>query len=311
VTITTHLPMGDNGSNNTRGFSVPGYVPSKGEDMDVVTDYDGPDFFHAMGIAVLQGRDFTADDTSSSPKVAIINQAMARRYWPKDNVLGSHIAVDGVERQVVGVVPNFMYQGPDDTNPSPVVFLPYLQAPTGYGYAIVALRSRTTADAVTAELRQAVAALDRTLPLEDVRTLEQVTDEQYQGYRVPAELLGVYAIASVIVAMMGLYAVMAYSVMERYREFALRIALGSTRQSIFSLVLRGSSGVAILGVVTGGLGSIAAVRLLHSMLFGVGPFDPASYFAAAALLLFTVFASGLIPARRAALVDPMQTLRSE
>jgi predicted permease len=311
VSITTHLPMGDNGSNNTRAFSVPGYIPSKGEDMDVVTDYDGPDFFHTMGIAVLQGRDFTAADTPSSPKVAVINLAMARRYWPKGNVMGSHIAVDGTERQVVGVVPNFMYQGPDDTNPSPVVFLPYLQAPTGYGYAIVALRSRTTADAVTGELRQAVAALDRTLPLEDVRTLEQVTDGQYQGYRVPAELLGVYAIASVIVAMMGLYAVMAYSVMERRREFALRIALGSTRQSIFSLVLRGSSGVAILGVVTGGLGSVAAVRLLRSMLVGVGPFDPASYIAAAALLLLTVFASGLIPARRAASVDPMQTLRSE
>ncbi|HTV81235.1 MAG TPA: ABC transporter permease [Acidobacteriaceae bacterium] len=311
VTITTHLPMGDNGSNNTRGFSVPGYVPSKGEDMDVVTDYDGPDFFHAMGIGVLEGRDFAVSDTPGSPKVAVINLAMVHRCWPKGNALGRNIVVDGIERQVVGVVPNFMYQSPDDTDPSPVVFLPYLQAPTGYGYAILALRSRTTADALTGELRQAVAALDRTLPLEDVRTLEQVTDGQYQGYRVPAELLGVYAIASVMVAMMGLYAVMAYSVIERHREFALRIALGSTRQSIFSLVLRGSSGVAISGVVTGGLGSVAAVRLLRSMLFGVGPFDPASYFAAAALLLLTVFVSGLVPARRAASVDPMQALRSE
>ena len=124
-------------------------------------------------------------------------------------------------------------------------------------------------------------------------------------------MLGVYAIASVLVAIMGLYAVMAYSVIERHREFALRIALGSTRKSIFRLVLRGATGIALLGIVTGGLGSIAAVRLLRSMLFGVAPFDPIRYFAAAVLLLLTIFVSGLVPARRAAAVDPMQALRSE
>jgi ABC-type antimicrobial peptide transport system permease subunit len=149
------------------------------------------------------------------------------------------------------------------------------------------------------------------LPLENVRTLEEVTDEQYQGHRVPAELLGVYAIASLIVAIMGLYAVMAYSVIERHREFALRIALGSTRESILRLVLGGTAGVVALGTVVGGLGSLAAVRLLRSTLFGVAPFDPATYFAATAVLLLTVFVSGLIPARRASKVDPMVALRYE
>lgn len=311
ATLTTHLPMGDNGSGNTRGFSIPGYVPAKGEAMDVVTDFDGPDFFRTMGISLQQGRDFKEADNSTSPKVAVIDEAMAHRYWPKGNALGSPIIVDNIERRVVGVVPNFAYHSPDDTDPSPDIFLPYLQGPTGYGYAILAIRSRTTAPAVTEQLRHTVEALDRTLPLEDVRSLEQVTDEQYQGSRVPAELLGVYAIASLIVAIMGLYAVMAYSVIERYREFALRIALGSTRQSIVSLVLRRTTGIAILGIVTGGLGSIAAVRLLHSMLFGVALFDPVTYCAAAAMLLLTVFVSALVPARRAASVNPMQALRSE
>jgi ABC-type antimicrobial peptide transport system permease subunit len=144
-----------------------------------------------------------------------------------------------------------------------------------------------------------------------VRALEQVIGERYQVSRIPAELLSVYAICSVLVAMLGLYAVMAYSVIERHREFALRIALGSTRAAVFRLVLSGSAWTAVVGFVTGGLGSIAAVRLLHSMLFGVAPFDPASYCAAAILLLITVFISGVSPARRAASVQPMQALRTE
>jgi predicted permease len=311
ATLTTHLPMGDNGSNNTRNFSIPGYVPTKGQDMEVVTDFDGPDFFHTMGIAIRQGRDFTDSDNSTSPKVTVINEVMAQRYWPKGNALGSRILVDGIEREIVGVVANFAYQQPNDTDPSPVVFLPYLQGPTGYGYAILTVRSRTTAAAVTTQLSQGVAALDRSLPLEDVRTLEDITDEQYQSYRVPAELLGIYAIASLIVAIMGLYAVMAYSVIERHREFALRVALGSTRENIMRLVLRGTASIAALGGVVGCLGSIVVVRLLRSTLFGVAPFDPATYFAATALLLLTVFVSGLIPARRAAKVDPMVALRYE
>jgi putative ABC transport system permease protein len=160
-------------------------------------------------------------------------------------------------------------------------------------------------------LRQAVASLDGLLPLEDVQTLEEVAGIRYQFSRIPAEMLGVYALSSVLVAMLGLYAVMAYSVIERNREFALRIALGSTRLGIFRLVLSGSTWVAALGLAAGALGSIAAVRLLRSMLFGVTAFDPLSYCAAALFLLLTVFVSGLLPARRAASIEPMQALRTE
>jgi predicted permease len=311
VTLATHLPMGDNGSGNTLGFSIPAYVPARDQEMLVVSDFDGPDFFHTMGIRLLQGRDFTPADTATSPKVAVINKGMADRYWPKGNALGSRIVVDKIERQIIGIVPNFAYHGPDDTDPSPVLFLPYLQGPTGYDYAILAIRFRTTATAIAGQLRKTVAALDRGLPLEEVTTLEEVTDSQYQASRVPAELLGVYAIASLLVAMMGLYAVMAYSVIERHREFALRIALSSTRERIIRLVLHGVFRVVLLGIAIGGLSSVAAVHLLHSMLFGVAPYDPVSYCLAAVLLLLTVLASGLVPARRAASVDPMQALRSE
>jgi len=309
ATLTSHLPMGDDGAGNTRDFSVPGYVPAKGEEMGVVTDFEGPDFFHVMGIAMRQGREFHRHDNLSTQPVAVINESMAHRYWPKGNAIGSSVMVDQKLHRIVGIVADYAYYDPANTEAEPLLFLPLAQ--DYYSDVFMAVRSRTTASAITAQLRQAVAGLDSGLPLENVRSLEQVTAERYQISRIPAVLLSVYAISSVLVAMLGLYAVMAYSVIERHREFALRLALGSTRAAIFRLVLSNSTWTAVVGVVTGGLGSIAAVRLLRGMLFGVAPFDPTSYCAAAVLLLITVFLSGVVPARRAASVEPMQALRTE
>jgi putative ABC transport system permease protein len=310
VTLTTHLPMGDEGSGNTRDFSIPGHIPAKGEDNSVVTDFDGPDFFRTSGIQIQQGRDFTSADNDLAPKVAVINESMARRYWPNGNALGSSIVIDKIQRQIVGIVHDFAYHSPANTDPNPVVFLPLLQGKSGYGYAIIAIHSRPGVTVVS-QLRKAVGDLDPALPLENVRTLQNVTDQQYQMSRIPAELLGVYAICSVLVAMMGLYAVMAYSVIERNREFALRMALGSSRSGIFRLVLQGSTAVILVGLVAGGLGSIAAVRLLRSMLFNVAPFDPVSFSGAAIALVLTVLVAGIAPARRAASIEPMQALRTE
>lgn len=309
ATLTSHLPMGDEGSGNTWDFSIPGYAPAKNEDMEVVTDLEGPDFFHVLGIPLRQGRDFDDHDNASSPQVAIINQSMARRFWPKGGALGSSIITGKKPRRIVGIVDDYAYADPANTDPTPVLFLPLAQDYQSYFFAVV--RSRTTASAVAPQLRHAVAGLDSSLPLENVQSLAAVTNQRYQMSRIPAELLGAYALCSALVAMLGLYAVMAYSLIERHREFALRIALGSTRGAVFRLVLNGSTAIAVVGLVTGALGSIAAVRLVRSMLFGVAPFDPVSYCAAGALLLLTVFVSGLAPARRAASIEPMQALRDE
>jgi predicted permease len=309
ATLTSHPPMGDDNSGNTQDIGVPGYVPAKGEEMSVITDYEGPDFFHIMGIAMRQGREFTTGDTASSTPVAIINEPMAHRYWPKGDAIGHSILVVGHSYRIVGIVGDFAYSDPANTDAESLLFLPLAQrySPSFF----VVLRPRGSLADVAMQLRQAVAGLDSLLPLENVRTLESLTAERYQMSSIPAELLSVYAISSVLVAMLGLYAVMAYSVIERHREFALRIALGSSRSAVFRLVLSGSAWITFVGVLTGGLGSLLAVRLLRSMLFGVTPFDPASYCAAAVLLLFTVFLSGVSPARRAASVEPMQALRNE
>jgi ABC-type antimicrobial peptide transport system permease subunit len=292
-----------------RAIHIPGYVPAKGEEMAVVTDWDGPDFFRTLGISILKGRDFTTHDDASAPGVAIINEAMSRRYWPKSDAIGRSVVVAKKSWQIVGIVPNYAYSDPQALEPDPVLYLPMAQH--YYAYTLVALRSRTTAGALAGTLRRTVAGLDSALPLEDVRTLEQVSAQRYQLARIPAELLAVYALASLLVAMMGLYAVTAYSVIERNREFAVRMALGSTRAGIFNLVLRGSGLSAAFGLIVGGAASIAAVHLVRSMLFGVTTFDPVSYAAAALLLLMTVIVSGLAPARRAATIQPMQALRSE
>jgi predicted permease len=309
ATLTSHPPMGDDNSGNTQDVAVPGYIPAKGEEMSVITDYEGPDFFHILGIAMRQGREFTTADTASSTPVVIINEPMAHHYWPKGDAIGRSVLVNGRPYRIVGIVGDFAYSDPANTDPESLLFLPLTQSYSSSFFVV--LRPRSSLADITAQLRQAVVGLDSSLPLENMRTLEAVTAERYQMSRIPAELLSVYAISSVLVAMLGLYAVMAYSVIERHREFALRIALGSTRAAVFRLVLSGSAWTAVVGLVTGALGSIAAVRLLRSMLFGVAPFDPVSYCAAAALLLITVFIAGVSPAHRAASVQPMQALRTE
>lgn len=309
ATLTSHLPMGDWGSGNTQGFGIPGYVPGKGEEMSVVTDIEGPDFFSTMGIALREGREFSTRDNATAPEVATINEAMAKRYWPKGDAVGHSVIVDKKPRQIVGIVGDYAYADPSNLDPEPLMFLPLAQNYSSHTF--IAVRARTGVIDLGSRLRSALASLDSSLPLEDVSTLENVAGARYQFARIPAELLGVYALSSVLVAMMGLYAVLAYSVIERHREFALRMALGSTRAGIFKLVLAGSGMTAGIGLLAGGLGSIAVVRLLRAMLFGVTPFDPVTYVAAAAFLLFTVFVSGLLPARRAARIEPMRALRSE
>ncbi len=309
VTITSHLPMGDFGSGNVREFAVPGYTFAKNESTTVIADLEGPDFFRTMRIAMAQGREFTTADRSGAPLVVVINEDMAHRYWPKGDALGSTIMMGGKACQVVGIVKNYTYYSPQDTDPTAVVYLPFLQH--YQGEAFFALRSRTTPMAVLPQLKQAVARLDSAMPLENVDTLTNVGDIKYQFVRIPVEMLGVFALASLLVATLGLYAVMAYAVTERSREFALRMAVGATRVQIVRLVVNGGLETVAAGLLIGGVGAFFAIRLLRSMLFGVGPSDPVSFIAAAVVLVMTVLIAGLAPAGRAASIAPMEALRNE
>jgi ABC-type antimicrobial peptide transport system permease subunit len=211
--------------------------------------------------------------------------------------------------QIVGIVKGYAYHNPQDTDPLPLVFIPALQH---YQADIfVAVRSRTTAEGVVPVLKQAVARLDGALPLENVQSLKDVGETLYQFSRIPVELFGVFALASLLVATLGLYAVMAYAVTERSREFALRMAIGATRVQIVRLVVNGGLETVGAGLVIGGVGAFFAVHLLRSMLFGVTIFDPLSFIGAAMVLVVTALVAGLAPATRAASIQPMQALRTE
>lgn len=311
ATLTSHLPMGDWGSGNVQGVSIPGYTPAKNESMDLVTDLEGPEFFRTMAIPLVAGREFSSQDREGAPLVAMVNEDMAHRYWPKGNALGSTVIV-GREKQacqIVGIVKNYAYHNPQDTDPNPVLYIPVLQH--YQDTVFVAVRSRTTADAALPALRQAVAKFDGALPLQSVQTLKQVGEVLYQFSWIPVEMLGVFALASLLVATLGLYAVMAYAVTERTREFALRMAVGATRIQIVRLVMNGGMETAVAGLLSGGVGAFFAVRLLRSLLFGVAPFDLVSFIAAAAVLVATVLLAGLAPACRAAIIQPMEALRTE
>ena len=309
ATVCSHVPTGDSGSGNGKGIRVPGYTPAKGEEMSVVTDLVGPGFFHTLRIALRDGREFTSADDSNAPAVAMVNETMAKRYWPHGNALGATVIVDGKPHRIVGIVGPFVYHDPASTDPLPLMFVPSLAnyAP----YMNVVVRAHGPLGPAAEELRAAVAKLDSGLALEQVQSMSAVVSQMQQFTRIPAELLAVYALASLLVATLGIYAALAYATTERRREFALRIALGAHKDQIRRLVLRGGLETAALGLVLGSAGAYFGVRVIQTMLFDVPPYDPASIAAAAGVVLATALLAGLGPARRAASVEPMQALREE
>ncbi len=309
VSLTNYVPMGLSGGGNVRDVSVAGYEPAKDESMSIVVDSVAPDYFKTLKIPILQGREFTDRDTEASPCVAIVNQGMARKYWPKGNVLGSQITVRKQACEVVGVNRNIIYRNASWDTGDPVVYLSMAQ--DYQGWFSVVLRGNVSTQNLLAGLDQQVAALDGTLPINDVETMRDHIQASYFDAKVPAEMIGVYGLCSLLVATLGIYAGLAYSVVERTKEFALRVALGSERSGIFGLVFRECARIVLIGVALGAVGAFFAVRVMKSLLFGVSPFDPVSAIAAVLLLISTVVVAAWMPARRAASIEPMQALRSE
>ena len=309
ASLTSYVPMGLSGGGNVRDVAIAGYQPGKDESMSIVTDSVAPDYFKTMRIPILQGREFNDQDVATAPCVAIVNQDMARKYWPKGDVVGARMQVGKQSCEVVGVNRSVIYRSAAGDTGDPVVYLSMLQ---DYQSTFsVVLRGVASVQNLLPELDREVAALDSTLPINDVETLHDHIQSAYSDTRVPAELIAVYGLCSLLVATLGVYAGLAYSVVERTKEFALRVALGAERQRIFGMILRESSKVALAGVAVGAVGAFFVVRVMKSLLFGVSPFDPVSAVAAVLVLLSTAAIAAWIPARRAASIEPMQALRAE
>lgn len=268
-----------------------------------------PGYFRTMGIPILMGRPFAESDTAEAPPVAIVNEALARRYWPGENPIGKSLPV-GKFLPVVGVVGNIKHQSLR-ADPEPELYLPYLQH---LGVPHSALVVRTAADPLrlTAALRNRIRNLHSDQPLTDIKTMEQWIADSVSEPRFYTLLLGVFAGLALVLAAAGVYGVMSYSVTQRTHEVGIRMALGARQVDVLKLVVSQGARYVLLGLAIGLAGALAATRLLRNLLFAVSTTDTATTYVTVSLLLLAVaLLATYLPARRASRVDPMVALRHE
>jgi predicted permease len=325
VGMTSTLPTSGGGGNET--FIVEGYVSPKGANMNLATPaHVIGDYFSAMGIALLRGRTFTLADKSGALLVAVVNRKFAEHFWPGQDPTGRRFRIGTQQMQtpwltIVGEVADVKLGSPDrPTNEQ--FFLPLDQEEDDVGslasaddlngdFGFIALRSATPPESMEGALRATVRAIDPQLPLTQVQTMEQAVSESEAPRRFNTVLITGFAGAAVLLAVLGIYSVIAFSVASRVQEMAIRMALGSQRAGIIRLILESGVKLAAVGCVLGLMGAAAASTLLRSLLFGVSPFDPVVLAAAAVGVLLLAVGASTLPALRAASIDPMRALRGE
>jgi predicted permease len=323
--ITSSLPA--SGDEDNTGFFPEGYEPGKGESLisgwpsQIIGDY-----FHAAGIPILRGRDFTTADRDGAPMVVIVNHALAQRFWPGQDPIGKRIHIGIRETPlpwmtVVGEIGDIKETSVDhDTRPQFYQPASQLKASLGQfatadmlggnGGAIV-IRSSMQPEQMADSLRAVVRSIDPQLPLTQVESMDRVVSEGQAPRRFNTALISAFAGAAVLLALMGIYSVIAFSTAMRTQEMAIRLALGSQRSGLMRLVLMSGAKLAIAGCGIGLIGGIFATRLMRSLLFQVDPVDPAVLALAALSIFMLAVAASYIPARRAASIEPMQALRTE
>jgi predicted permease len=270
-----------------------------------------PGYFGALGIPLLDGRVFQEADRAETEAVVIIDRTTARRHWPEGQALGKRVKLGGPQdpwMTVVGIVGDVRYHGLD-SRVFPTIYVPHSQAP----FNRMMLAVRTTADplaSVTA-VKEQVAALDRDLPISAIQTMEQIVYGSVTQQRFNLTLLGTFAALALLLAAVGIYGVISYSVTQRTREIGVRMALGARARDVSRLVMRQGIKLALLGVALGLGGALALTRWMESLLFGVSPTDPLTFSAIALLLTAVALLACWLPARRATRVDPLVALRHD
>ena len=295
--------------------TVPGYTPRPGEEPGSGFNPVGSHFFETAGIPILLGRDFGPRDDDTAPKVAIVNETFARDFFGGANPLGRTIGL-GVNQnlgqfEIVGVVKDSK-QNRLSERPVRVVYFPFLQIPPAL-IGQMTLEVRTAADpaAMTATVRKELLAVEKNLPIFGVKTLTQQVQDSLGEQRMVARLTTLFGLLALLLAAVGLYGVMSYSVARRTSEIGIRMALGAQRGDVTRLVLRETMTLVSVGVALGLAGALGAGRVLSSLLFGLAPTDPVAFAAATLLLTGVAAVASYVPARRASQVDPMAALRYE
>lgn len=310
VGVTDVLPLSGNGS--VPGFSIPGRPPASAKDRPSALAYRvSPDYFQAMGIGVRQGRLPTAPEGSGTT-VAVINDVLARRFFPGEDPVGRRIELDGAEREIVGVVGRVQHYSPGEV-PQSQIYLAMAPKPSSRLYFVV--RADATAGNLSASLRAIVQSVDRNQPIARLGRLEDYLAQRISGPRLVLVFFATFSVAALLLAGIGIYGVMAYSVAQRTGEIGLRMALGAERGAVLRLVAAQGGRLVGLGLVVGLAGTFALLRLIQSVLqslfAGARTDDPLVFAGVAALLGLVGFAACLLPARRATRIDPVVALRAE
>jgi putative ABC transport system permease protein len=284
-------------------------------------------FVTTLGIPLLRGRDFAQSDTATTQPVALINQEFSRRYFADKDPVGRQVHIgppkflqidaqsagtmDNADVTIVGVIGNFRNRGLM-LDPEPQIVGLYSQHPVvNYAFKDIVVRTASDSRTLSRQIESQLHALDPDIPLAEVQTMDEIVQRQIGDKRFTTFLLSSFAIAGLILAIVGVYGVVSIVVSQRRHELAVRIALGSSRGDAVLLVLKQAMRMAAIGTVIGLLGTWAAQRLIRGFLFQVSPVDPVTYVAGAVFLLTIALVASVIPAARAMRIDPSQLLRQE
>jgi putative ABC transport system permease protein len=310
------VPLPLSGSNMVTDFDIEEHPLPEGQRAAAPVRLIATDYFQTMGIPLKQGRVFSDDERLDSAPVVIVNERFANKYFPGQNVVGKRIkpgfsADDTGEkmRDVIGVVGNVKHLSLKNDD-SPEMYLPRTQIPMDI-MSIVVRTNVSNPAGLTSALRKELAALDGTIPLRSVRVFDEYISRSLARPRFNALLLSIFAGTALLLTAIGIYGVMAYSVAQRTNEIGIRIALGAAQSSIFRLVVGQAMTLVAISVVIGLAGAVAATRLISSLLYGVGAWDPITFGLIVLLVSAVAFFAAWFPARRATRVDPIIALRAE
>jgi len=311
--LAAPLPM-DRQGEATLTFSIvgnPPLPPGKSTTADYATV--SPDYFHVMRIPLLRGRFFSEQDSPSSPNVAIISETLSRRYFPNQDPIGRQmrfglLSNSNVSREIIGVVGD-VRDVALSRKPGPMMYVPFVQAPLWGGEVVV--RSSSSVSSVAAAIRRTVRSIDKDLPVTDVESFPKAVVASVAQERFRTLLMSSFSGIALILAAVGIFGVISYSVSQRTHEIGIRIALGAQQHNVLRLILGQGTKLALLGLGAGAVAALLLTRLMASLLYGVSATDPLTFGAVCIILLAVAVTACYVPARRAMRVDPMVALRHE